>query len=376
MGWSPEKILGLGALLMGGGLGLAAALADKPKERSSSLRGTFDDTLKFYHFDLGPAGLSVHLELTLALPSRPQGTVYVGVNLLKDGAGVKSTIAEFADSDGGLCINVESEDSREVINAILRVPYAALPKGCEGPITVNAWAISEEGPLLASSEWTIGFPTAVERHAQDPIAALTETAVQMVRSSGELERAEVRAIKDFMKEAAELDQVGLKHVLRQYIHAAKVQEPDAIAMAERLRECFPSEHHPDLLMFLYTVAKSDGVVDRAEEAYIVTLCHHLGISPVLWREIRKQYVEVSSAARKRSIEVHYREIFVHLYPDADSARRLAKQVRLPVERIDFRGGAEQIWFRILEEASRQGTLIVESLLQVARREHPFNLDLE
>lgn len=57
-----------------------------------------------------------------------------------------------------------------------------------------------------------------------------------------------------------------------------------------------------------------------------------------------------------------------LYTDTREAKRVARDAGLKVERIDFGGSPQTVWFNILNEANASRR--VEALVDVARREYP------
>ena len=63
-----------------------------------------------------------------------------------------------------------------------------------------------------------------------------------------------------------------------------------------------------------------------------------------------------------------RATLVRLYPDARNARRVARDAGLDVGRIDFAGGAADVWFYVIGEAEKARR--VDALLAVVRDEYP------
>ena len=65
-----------------------------------------------------------------------------------------------------------------------------------------------------------------------------------------------------------------------------------------------------------------------------------------------------------------RTLLCELYPHEDQARKIAHDAGLDVGKIDFTGGAELIWFRVLEEAQKHGPVGLYRVRVEARRDYP------
>lgn len=65
-----------------------------------------------------------------------------------------------------------------------------------------------------------------------------------------------------------------------------------------------------------------------------------------------------------------RELLATLYDDPDRARMIADDAGIPTERIDFAGGAELVWWRILGEADKLGPAARYRLRLRAHEDYP------
>lgn len=83
---------------------------------------------------------------------------------------------------------------------------------------------------------------------------------------------------------------------------------------------------------------------------------------------------MSNSSFKRSAVVNLRTIFSELYTDAESARRVAHDAGLNINRINFIGSNVNIWQSIIEEAQRGYR--IDALLTIALSEYPDNPKLQ
>lgn len=80
----------------------------------------------------------------------------------------------------------------------------------------------------------------------------------------------------------------------------------------------------------------------------------------------------SEESRREALD-QLRDILINLYPDRRDAQRVLSDARVDPHNVDLDGSASRRWYAVLVDADRQGR--VHSIVEVARREYPYNRDL-
>lgn len=224
---------------------------------------------------------------------------------------------------------------------------------------------TEEDDLEAVGYGAPSSREEVDREARRQFAHATASIFVMVAAAdGDLQREEVRAVRDFFEGSLGYDEIDLAGVreeleaaLREieswHADATTGQTEDMVELAcERARTAMTPPVRTLLLRTLYRVAGADGEVSKKERAVIADVARRLGVDPAAHRAVvmsvlgedSKDYEllgvdasssddEVKSAFRKRAAEVHPDKVS-HLGPAAvEEASRTFQQLREAYDRI-------------------------------------------
>jgi DnaJ like chaperone protein len=215
------------------------------------------------------------------------------------------------------------------------LPYAALPEDADGPVRLELWSLTPRGERLAHAQYDVTLPEHATWFTENLLGGLVSAAVQMVLRHAPLERSEVSRIREVMKQAFELDDLG-DYALRSTLKAAHGAPRDMRLLAAMLAQHLDADAHPMIIGFLYDIASVDGKIDPREEQFIEELCRALGIAPAVRDNARRRATGQSADEGPRaapppsaSLDVHYQTL--ELGPGASwdevraAYRRLARE---------------------------------------------------
>lgn len=319
MGWSGKVVLGgIGAVIAGpAGAALGAALGHLLDEEES-LPVELESKGVIWGI-VSPDGPGLGLLLSATPSDKVPPDAQTAAFLRNESGFLKSQLSDYADQDGDLRtigrIIRESEDA----TMVFFIPYAAIPPQTTGTLTVTIVLVAGT-ERLALSDFAIELPARKKLLANNLLSALVHAAVAVVRGAGELDRLEVRHIRQQMERNFELNETG-QEVLRVLLKSANAKPMGEEALATLLSKHIEPENYSSFVSYLFEVARADGEVAPAEEEFISGLCARLGVPKNLVEEVRGKYVV--------DLSIHYAEL--ELQPGASwvevrsAYRRLASE---------------------------------------------------
>ncbi len=224
------------------------------------------------------SGPCLSLSFDLSLPHLARRTLVAVVRVVSSEQYLSTSRSDYQDPDGLLAVtaamNLNPEGLAE--NIVLVLPFATLPEDTGGTLHLELAVFDQEtGELVALRWFEAHLPEDLQRNP-DLLTLLVHTLVAVVKSSGPLEREEVRVIRSTMVNSFELDALG-DHTLRRILKTANKTPHSVTELARILKLQLPQDDHERFVDLLYDAAEADGGIDDAEQAFIDDLCHRLGV---------------------------------------------------------------------------------------------------
>ena len=302
-----------------------AAQTSTPTKPAASEEKIRVEGLSVIHDQCGESGPGVLFLMDLVSAEPLPSNMIVFVQLRLEDTLLKSGMIEYATDDGELIATTapsEPHGARET-TALIYIPHRAI--GCEagGKVTVHVGGVLLSEAPLFSKEFT--FPNWPALRVRENILALwIDLGVALVSTDGSLDRAEVRAIRDLLRQFYSFDKHGLESV-RACLKRAKAEPTSMEEMISRAERILSEYHFPELLEFLYLVAAADGVVHEAEDAFIAAVCAGVGIPDHLREQARRAHVrdlgpyfaalELTPSATFEEVRHAYRKATSEYHPD-------------------------------------------------------------
>ena len=223
------------------------------------------------------SGPSLSLSIDLYIPQAASREQVMVVRLCEPEGYIPTSRADYQDPEGLLSVTatvtMEHDGTAEQVAAVF--PYVCFPAGFGSLVNVEVAAHDPSGKLTALGHFSIDLPEDLDR-TPDLLSVMAHTMVALVRSTGSLDRDEVRVIRTLLKDNFQLDDLG-DSALRSILKTAARTEHSAETLADVCAMVVPDEAHERFVNLLYAVAHADGVLEQSEIDFIDTLLDRLGI---------------------------------------------------------------------------------------------------
>jgi DnaJ like chaperone protein len=266
------------------------------------------------------SGPALALAIDASVTGWAGGEPIVVVRVRQGGLYVGSPRSEWRDPDGHLaaCAEVVLDDDGAV-HLPIALPYAAFPTGVGGAACVEVAVHDRAGPLVAYGLFDVELPDDVER-VPDLLTVLVHALVALVRvDDGAVSSAEAAAIRALLATDFGLDDLG-EQALARIVRTANEVEHTPESIAPVLEFALGEEGHERLVNLLYAAARSDGVVQDAEQAFIDDLLPRLGVydhvrhGPEALRPAFEE-LELTPGASLAEVKAAWRRMVRDYHPD-------------------------------------------------------------